>query len=139
MSRELQAREIEQASSVLLYYGVQTIKKNPIKTSLYLLGLGICILFSGFKINAETYTKFQQKLNDIDLTQARSYESELYTIGQLYRRSQGWFTCDSNCQQYKIEYNDLLQKYNNARKAEDQQVSQAKNIVGIFSEYGVGK
>ena len=31
----------------------------------------------------------------------------------------------------------MLQKYDAARRVEDQQVAKAKNIVGIFSEYGV--
>ena len=56
---------------------------------------------------------------------------------QQYRRSQGWFSCDSRCQTFKTNYQEKLKTFNLLQREQDMKVSEAKASVGIFSSYGV--
>ena len=45
------ADDLDYISTALITGGINTVKRNPIKFSLYLIGLLLCLLFNGFSVD----------------------------------------------------------------------------------------
>jgi hypothetical protein len=136
--RQLQtAKELDKASTVLIKVGVDAVKRNPIKTGAYLLGLLLCLFFNGLTITQPQREAFYQDLKQIDHDRLDSLQSEVHTAYNMYYRSKGWFSCDQKCQMFYTEYQNVDQLYQVAKKEEDQKLYAAKAKLGLFSEYGV--
>lgn len=133
----IMSREIDKASTVLIDLGVKTVKKNPIKVGTYLLGLLLCIFFTGFKVTPQQRNDYYQELQKQDhdrLVQLQYKVSESY---DLYYQNKGWFSCNNICQQYKNDYDASRVEFERVRNEEEQKVAIAKSKLGLFSEYGV--
>lgn len=132
-SREEQvaaAREFDRISTVLVDLGVKTVKKNPIKVTSYIVGLLLCLFFSGWQVTDSQRQEYHQELQKIDRQIIDDSEVALHDSYERYYSSKGWFTCDSRCQQYRNDYN-LLQKQLHALKADEiRQISVAKSKLG---------
>ena len=66
--------KIEEASTALMNFGVNAVKKHPGKFSVYLVGLLLCFFFSGYPVSDEAYMKYDQVHRTIDYTGL--YEAE---------------------------------------------------------------
>jgi hypothetical protein len=132
-----QAREFDEASTVLIKIGTGFVRRNPIKVSLYLMGVIICLIFSGWKVSMEQRQEFEEEIQKVDfeLTTRLSIETD-YAYNQYYR-SKGWFTCNDRCQEHWKNYQSLKKEFENVKKEEAKQTAYAKSKLGIFSEYGV--
>lgn len=135
--RELQVRQLERVSTALIDFGVQTVRKNPIPSGMYLIGILVCLFFSGFTPNLQQQQKYEETLQTLDPTDLENAETIWYRADASYRRSKGWFTCDKRCQQNKdaaqlarVVYDKLLGQQENV-------VRDAKSSLGLFSTYGV--
>lgn len=132
-SREEQvaaAREFDRISTVLVDLGVKVVKKNPIKMTSYIVGLLLCLFFSGWQVTDSQRQEYHQELQKLDRQAIHDSKVALRHSSELYYSSKGWFTCDSICQQYRDEYN-LFQRQFNALKAEEtRQISVAKSKLG---------
>lgn len=136
--RQLQtAKEFDNASTVLIKLGADVVKKNPIKTGAYLLGLLLCLFFSGLTVTQPQREAFYQDLKQIDHERLDSLQSDVQTAYGMYYRSKGWFSCDQRCQIFYTEYQDATQLYQKAKQEEDKKLYAAKSKLGLFSEYGV--
>ena len=58
---EIQSRQIEQVSSVLVNIGLRSIKRNPIKVTSYLVGLLICLFYNGIKVSPVSYANYSEQ------------------------------------------------------------------------------
>eukprot|EP01041_Mallomonas_annulata_P005363 gene5363-10719_t len=134
-----QARRIEDLSTILIDVGVSVIKKNPIPVGAYVFGILMCLFFSGFKVSSNQQVKFESKMRTIDYSGLDKLALELDYAEHDYRRSKGWFSCDTFCQENKRSLDNIRQKYNTLKAKIDQGVSDAKSELGIFSESGVGE
>lgn len=57
-----------------------------------------------------------------------------------YYNSKGWFgSCDTTCKKNKDEFEKVLKEYNILKGDEYKQTAEAKNMLGIFSSYGVSE
>eukprot|EP00483_Globobulimina_turgida_P001394 UN01396 len=56
---------------------------------------------------------------------------------QRYYRSKGWFSCDRYCQTNYQDYLKSQQQLSDAKALHNAAISEARSIVGIFSEYAV--
>jgi len=133
----LAARQYDQASSVLINVGVQAVKKNPIKTSFYLLGLLLCLFVNGYSVTQSQREGFYSDLSTIDTQRLEVLSVNVQDSYTFYRQSKGWFSCDSKCQFYYKEYQDAQTAYQVAKQEEDKKLYSAKSKLGIFSEYGI--
>ena len=137
MNNELQARELENLSTALINFGVKTVKRNPIKFSLYVVGAFLCFFFNGLSVSSENLTNYNYKLSTVDFHLVQSAAEDVNYNYQKYYNLKGWFTCNKACQEAKFIYDSSLVRYNLAKANEDSKLREAKENLGIFSEYGV--
>ena len=93
-------------STALIQVGIKVIKKNPITVSSYLLGLLICLLFSGFALTIEQKLNFEKDLSKIDYQSLDRITTRYETLNEKYLQSKGFFSCDSICQINKKNMED---------------------------------
>lgn len=132
-----QARQLDEASTFLIKAGVKVVKRNPIKVSMYLLGLLLCLFFNGWAVSEVQQVEFSKELEKIDYDKLVQLEHDVSRAYVPYYRSKGWFSCDATCQSHKAHYELLLDELNDLRRNEKEQLSRAKSNLGLFSEYGV--
>jgi len=138
--RQLQtARDFDRASTVLITVGVDTVKRNPIKTSLYLIGLIVCLFFNGYSVTTAQREVFYQDITTIDNQRLDDLHLQVQQANSYYYQAKGWFSCDPKCQQYYQELQEVKTLYQQAKQEEDQKLYAAKSKLGIFSEYGIAE
>lgn len=134
----MRARELDAASMALINFGTKVVKRNPIKTSMYLLGVILCLCFSGFSVTEKQRHDYAQEFAKLDHQKMAEVAAELDYSYERYYRSRGWFySCDPACKEnYKV-YQSWQKEYDYLKKEEAQIVASAKSKLGLFSEYGV--
>jgi hypothetical protein len=133
----LASREIDRASTVLIELGVKVVKRNKLKVGAYLLGLLLCLFFTGWKVTDVQRAEYYEELNKVDNTALYTVGASLNDAYNGYYRTKGWFTCDSFCQAYKADMHNYQRQYDALRAEEAARISVAKSKLGVFSEYGV--
>jgi hypothetical protein len=133
----LLARETREAGELLTRATVQLVKKNPIKLTLYFIGLLIFTLFSGWKVDEASRQEFYRELQKVDHDKLDSALYRSQSSYQNYRTSSGWFSCNALCQERKKEYDFLHKEHLFTKQEHERQMALAKSKLGIFSEYGV--
>jgi len=84
------------------------------------------------------YHKAKHNANEIESTTLRVAEDEYIATYQKYYQSKGWFfSCDSYCQHNYEQYLIASQEFKHAKAEYEDAVKDAKQIVGIWSTYGV--
>lgn len=143
VSRERQlaeARAIEESGTLLLRGALNVAKRNPLKVSLYFLGLLICFFFSGLTVPEQRLNEYTQLIEAVDLTTLDAAEESMHLTYHKYQRSRGWFwTCNSECQRYKATYERERKTYDILRRQSEKQIAHANSKLGIFSIHGVQK
>lgn len=124
-------------STALLRVGKEAVRRNPIKVSLYLLGVLVCLFFSGFAVSETQRGEYYAQLARVDAHRLAELRDGLDTSAELYRRHRGWFSCDARCQIFKEDFEAARDAYESARREEDAKLRHAKSKLGLFSEYGV--
>lgn len=133
----MEARELDKMSTAMVRFGINVVKKNPIKVSAYILGILLCLFFTGWKVTETQFESFQQKLDTLDNESLNKAAYDLERSYNNYYRSKGWFSCDPICQENKLVFEESEKLYNSLKQAEDAKLSEAKSVMGLFSEYGV--
>jgi hypothetical protein len=134
------ARELDQMSTVLIDFGVKAVKRNPIKVSMYVIGILICLFFNGLAPSPQANASFETQLRDIDYGPSETAGRNADMAYQQYYRSKGWFfSCNERCQQNKRHYEMADAEYKRTQAVIADKVSQAKSTVGLFSDFGVSE
>merc|ERR1719495_1155585 len=116
------------------------MKRHPVWSFLWLLGLFLMAFVQGVAVDPATQDEFFDKVdnaNDIfyrDVHEAALQEQAAYNV---YYANKGWLSCDAECERY---YNQYLQAQEYLRKQQSKHqtsLSEAKQTVGIFSQFGV--
>lgn len=134
-----QARELDRISTLLIDVGVRTVKRNPIKVSLYVVGLAICLFFNGIKMSSEQAKAFETDMSKYDYERIDRAALKAERLSSVYYRSKGWFTCDPSCQLNKAAMQEAISYHRVVLGEENAKISEAKSKVGIFSDYGVSE
>jgi len=134
-----QARRIDDISTVLVDAGIRAVKRNPIPVGAYILGILICLCFSGFKPSVPALEHFEEKMNNVDYSSLEKITIDLDYAQHEYRRSKGWFSCDTYCQRNKNHLDSVQKEYNMIKSKFDKDISDAKAGLGIFSDSGVSE
>lgn len=90
----LQARELDRLSTAMIAFGVNTVKKNPIKVGCYLIGILVCLFFNGWAVVETQRDKYQNTLNSINYNEIEEKYNKLQILNRRYYDSKGWFSCD---------------------------------------------
>ena len=132
------ARALDDASTVMIKLGVETVKRNPKKVGAYMIGILLCLFFSGFAITEENRDNYYSHLNSIDHVPIYEVEDNLVAATYNYRNTKGWFfSCDEICSEHKRAMDTYQMRYNVLKADEERKMSSAKASLGLFSEHGV--
>ena len=131
--------DIDRMSTALIDVGISTVKRNPVKTGLYLLGLLLCLFFNGLELEQSQVQEYENDMRDVDFSLTDVAFEAMQRANSEYRRSAGWFTCDARCESLKANYQLEQSKYRILLNQEREQMREAKSKVGIFSVYGVAE
>lgn len=135
--------QIDEASSVLVNYGIHAIRKNPVKVGVWAFGLLICLVFNGIAVTPAQQEKFNSSLKQVEKVEY-SLDNAIERLRQSeadYRTSQGWFwSCNTAlCKSNKKVFEDDKASVDALKKVRSDSLSSAKSSVGLFSTYGVSE
>lgn len=138
-ARRLMVATINNASTGLVTFGVNVVKRNPIKMGFWALGLLFAFFINGLEVTPDQLQQYSAAMDKIPSKQL--YESgERYSNSlRLYENSRGWFwTCNSDfCKANKIQLDADLKEFSIYKEQERDAMRDAKQSVGLFSEFGV--
>jgi hypothetical protein len=77
------------------------VKKNPVIVGSYVIGLALCLFFSGIALTIDQRDGFERDLSSIDYVALDEASTRYEAAYERYRQTQGFFSCDSKCQGYK--------------------------------------
>jgi hypothetical protein len=140
-------------SGALINLGVTVAKKNPVIVSSYVVGLLLCLFFSGISLTLDQRAGFEKDLSAIDYVSLDEATTRYEVAYERYRHSQGFFSCDERCQGHKRVMEEHKREMMELQAQADAQMSDAKSklgspslsitchshYLGIFSEVGVGE
>ncbi len=138
-SRRLIISQINSASDSLISFGVRTVKKNPIKMTFWVIGLGLGFFFNGSEVTPSQMLQYSKSLDKIPHAEIARAAMSLAESRAQYEASRGWFwSCNTPiCQANKSHMDADMAVYSNLRQQELELMRDAKQSVGIFSEHGV--
>eukprot|EP00597_Dinobryon_sp_UTEXLB2267_P000545 CAMPEP_0170062676 /NCGR_PEP_ID=MMETSP0019_2-20121128/3814_1 /TAXON_ID=98059 /ORGANISM="Dinobryon sp., Strain UTEXLB2267" /LENGTH=279 /DNA_ID=CAMNT_0010268885 /DNA_START=46 /DNA_END=885 /DNA_ORIENTATION=+ len=135
-----QADDMHRASTVMIKIGVETVKKNPLKVGAYIVGILICLLFNGWKIDDSQRNAYQQRIDSFDYVKLQEAGIILDRATNDYQDSRGFFfSCDAICSMKKEEMEEAKLRYNTLAAEEERNRSEGKSQLGLFSEVGVAE
>lgn len=113
-------------------------KKHKVISSGYVLGILFLLLVgSGSKLTYDQATQYNRIMESIDLNVEYEASTRYAQATQAYRATKGWFTCDSLCKRNKNRMDHAERVLAEIRKEGYARMSDAKSVVGVFSEVGV--
>lgn len=135
-----QARELDRLSTVLIDEGIKVVKRNPMKTSLYVVGLLLCLFFNGFTVSKVHEKAYEQAIDKIDYNKLYSVADQYYDAYRQYQQSRGWFfSCNKTCQKLKKISDITYANYQEELRKEREATAVAKSYLGLFSKHGIGE
>ena len=128
----------ETALTAVLSGAKTFVKKHPVVTSAYFLGLFAALFGSGVTLTAHqlgSYNKIMGTINlDAEFDASRNYV-DAYSV---HRASQGWFwSCDGICQRNKSRMDVAKGRLDEVKAESNARQNEAKKVAGVFSEVGV--
>ena len=131
--------DIDKMSTALIDVGVSAVKRNPIKTAFYFLGLMLCLFFNGLELEPSQIQAYENDMKDVDFSLTDDAFEAMQRANHMYRSSAGWFSCDARCERLKADYHAKQSEYKMLLSQEREQMRDAKSKIGIFSTYGVAE
>jgi len=116
------------------------MRRHYIMTFLWALGLLLVTMGKGYAIDPNTEHEFNKALDEAEIIE-QTHLNDAYlnneAMYQRYYRSKGWFSCDAYCQSNYQDYLRAQQQLADAKALHNAAISEARSIVGIFSDYAV--
>lgn len=135
---QVQQRSVEgQVLSNVLNGAATFVRSHKKISGAYLLGLLLVLFGTGFKVSDDLARRYEATLRTVDEHAKQKAFYELRTAEEQYHYHKGWFSCDAQCQRWKMKVDAASAVYQAAVREEELIVQDAKSQVGIFSEYGV--
>lgn len=133
----VQARQLDDLSTALINLGVTVVKKNPVISASYVLGILLCLFFTGLSLTNEQTSDFEKDLRRLDYAAVADADYDFRVAEQAYKAKKGWFSCDSMCQDRKIQMEEAFRNLKYLEAENEKKLSNAKSKMGILSEVGV--
>lgn len=136
--RELTLRQIDNMSTSLINFGKAAVVNNPRKLGLWVIGLCLCLFFTGFEVPQDSYDRHRVLQASIKHEEIWDAEDAMLTAKRAYDRRRGWFwSCNEECQAYKMDYELKGQVW---KALDDNRVSimrSANAEIGLLSTEGI--
>jgi ABC-type multidrug transport system fused ATPase/permease subunit len=116
-------------------------RRHPVVSASFVLGWVVLVLVgSGSALTVQQYSQYNQIMNTIDLQAEYDAAGDYHRARQAYSASKGWFwSCDGTCQRLKGRMVDAEGQLTAIRREGQARMSDAKSVVGLWSEVGVGE
>ena len=72
------AQRLDRISTLLIHAGVQTVRRHPVPSLLYVLGLLLCLFFSGLKVSERQYREYDEIISAFDQSRLESAAGSLF-------------------------------------------------------------
>lgn len=139
-NESMQAVErLDSISTLLIHAGVATVKKYPVPSAMYVLGVLVCLLFNGYSLSSDSYKEYDTTISSFNMRFMEDLQIQLHHANDMYYQHRGWFSCNDVCQKYRIEVRDLTEAYKIKQAEYNAFTADAKQKLGVFSEFGVGE
>jgi hypothetical protein len=126
------------SASTVANAGVRFVKRNPVPSAAYAIGLLLCIFFTGFSLTEMQKRQFYNDVDTVDYEKLDEAQATAMHWNQKYYQTKGFFwTCNDVCQENKREFERADLFYQTLKRNEAAIISDAKSKIGIFSELGV--
>ena len=114
------------------------VKEHKTISTTYLLGILLLLFGTGLKVTEQQAKSYDDVIATIDYAEQEQAYTDLYQAKQQYNARAGWFgSCNSRCMPYKQRMQAAQARFDALKHDEAAVTSQAKQQVGIMSEYGV--
>lgn len=137
---EVTQLQTDRALSLAANRATAFVRRHFFMSSLYVVGLVIAALASGFGVDPTAAAQFEAKLGHANFVTSHEMlhtMEQLRTAEALYHRHKGWFTCDQECTKYYERSNLLKEQLSLIHAKRDTLQREAKQSVGAWSWYGV--
>ena len=127
-----QQRDNDFINTLVVKTTINIVKKNPIKVSMYILGILLFFFANGYSVSNEKLLEFQSKLTDANtkkLDVLTALDDVHYNM-HLYKRSKGWFTCNQECKNKLSVLRLSEERYNKLLNEEKSMIQDAKQTIG---------
>ena len=127
-----QQRDNDFINTLVVKTTINIVKKNPIKVSMYILGILLFFFANGYSVSNEKLLEFQSKLTDANtkkLDVLTALDDVHYNM-HLYKRSKGWFTCNQECKNNLSVLRLSEDRYNKLLNEEKSMIQDAKQTIG---------
>ena len=132
--QQISRRELEDLSVLPFKAAAGFVKRHPIPTGFWLLGLGLCFLFTGFVVPKESYDRYESGLANLNQASLDSLETswENWKLHEKnYQMSKGWFwSCDRICLGHKSAHDQAYVEYTRLQAMYDQSHAELKGELG---------
>jgi hypothetical protein len=117
------------------------LSRHPIVSVSFVLGWVVLLLVgSGTALTVQQHLQYNQIMDTIDLRAEYDAADDYSRSRQAYLASKGWFwSCDGTCQRLKGRMQDAESQLTAIRQEGQARMSDAKSVVGLWSEVGVGE
>lgn len=126
-------------SGVLIDIGVKTVKAHPKISASYVIGVLLCLFFTGFAVSRESQSAYNNEMGEIEpiMVGLNKLEYKRDMAYNAYYQKKGFFSCDDVCTNLKHRFDQVDHEYNQEYALVQEKISHAKSHVGIFSTHGV--
>jgi ABC-type multidrug transport system fused ATPase/permease subunit len=117
------------------------VSRHPVISASFVLGWMVLLLGgSGTAVTVQQHRQYNQIMDTIDLRAEYDAAGDYSRARQAYLASSGWFwSCDGMCQRLKGRMEDAESQLTAIRQEGQARMSDAKSVVGLWSEVGVGE
>ena len=60
------AQRLDRISTLLIHAGVQTVRRYPVPSLLYVAGLLLCLFFAGFRVSEQQFREYDAAMSAFD-------------------------------------------------------------------------
>lgn len=118
--------------------GVNFAKRHYLATTLYVLGLIVFNLATGFAVNEVQRREYTAIISTIDIGELEKAKKRARLSYEDYYDSKGWFfSCDAKCTRNHQIYEADVRRVEEIEASHYAVVSKARSGVGVLSEYAV--
>eukprot|EP00397_Hematodinium_sp_SG-2012_P026974 GEMP01028311.1.p1 GENE.GEMP01028311.1~~GEMP01028311.1.p1 ORF type:complete len:285 (+),score=41.58 GEMP01028311.1:45-899(+) len=140
--REVSIPSEREIGSIAIRKTVEFVKRRPVVTSLYVIGLLAAALGTGFKVTTDAIQHYQEgmaRANHVTSSDLARAVNELKRADLEYYNVKGWFwqACDERCQKAKTRYMISEARVAEVTARRDEIMTNARREVGIWSTLGV--
>jgi hypothetical protein len=130
----LSRRDQPDAITALSHAATRTIVKHKKISLAYVAGILLLLFFHGVRPSAEQQHAYETSLPPrAELVSLAAAEEAKRSAYHAYMASKGWFTCDAICNARRQEYNAKEATYERLRSSVNEQLTEARSHLGVFS------